>query len=886
LRQELGRADTIATARFLFCGHADVKLAGASGTTSNTLGFTNAEGGVDLVQPDTLAKILGAYAPSKGGNLGLVFLNGCSSYQLGKAVHSAGIPFVICWRTSVHDEAACIFSVAFYRHLQEQLNATYEGAFEQAKQAVLEKTVPKQGDDRISIPKFTLENPAAGTKTASGAWAAGIPHLFSDSSFEHNPLDVGEGSGGGGGGGSSCLLRPIKKAKYGSPKADASEGEGVVAMGEVVHCKAENKKIAEEATTPQQAEDPPGPPAVFQSLSHECAGDLRKELQRLKAIIADKAYAAEEISSATVDVLKLVEKTLKEVCFVNGLANDDGGLAKEGKGKDGKVLKKTKCALGQYLRECKPLESHLSKQLMSKLIEGPMLIAEDGNWIQHEAGILYTSVKGMEYCRIGEALLSEVQPKKGSAASIGQWLVSVNPTLEQYAKAFHDDGYEDMDVLKEATKEDIEEMMDEAKMKKGHRRLLVNAMAALRQGKVEEAYEICGSSPASPAGAVYALEGSGGGGSSSVGHGATDMRMVGGKEQQLVLLLAEAQRKLLAAPNDANLQVEFDSYTRELAHLERGSSPLAGVTKKRERQDKNTDSTMWRNIVNMSVLSTHSGCFTLAKTGGEDWEEDAYCSSVEGISRRDGAKQCLEWEVGSAKYSCFVGFSHRHAWANTDVGGRIDFAFGTDGYDRAQVYERGHLNKIHRQSPCKSGDRLMVAVEGNKVSYHHNGTLLYTSTLEPTFPLYAHASFWSANSKVTALQLLVLPGSAATKPPKAIVSPSPNAITWQRKVNVTAVGRALEKTSGEVWADDAGCSSVEGISERGDMEQGVEWTIESTNKQYFIGLSHKDRDITYKSIEFALLIDADATLSIYEDGRMAAAADSVDYKVGDKLAIY
>jgi hypothetical protein len=46
-------------------------------------------------------------------------------------------------------------------------------------------------------------------------------------------------------------------------------------------------------------------------------------------------------------------------------------------------------------------------------------------------------------------------------------------------------------------------------------------------------------------------------------------RMEGGKEQQLVLLLAEAQRKLLATPNDAIIQAEFDSYTRELAHFER-----------------------------------------------------------------------------------------------------------------------------------------------------------------------------------------------------------------------------------------------------------------------------------------------------------------------------
>jgi hypothetical protein len=52
----------------------------------------------------------------------------------------------------------------------------------------------------------------------------------------------------------------------------------------------------------------------------------------------------------------------------------------------------------------------------------------------------------------------------------------------------------------------------------------------------------------------------------------------GGKEQQLVLLLAEVQRKLLATPNDTNLLAEFDSYTRDLAHLEGDASRQAFIT--------------------------------------------------------------------------------------------------------------------------------------------------------------------------------------------------------------------------------------------------------------------------------------------------------------------
>jgi serine/threonine protein kinase len=64
---------------------------------------------------------------------------------------------------------------------------------------------------------------------------------------------------------------------------------------------------------------------------------------------------------------------------------------------------------------------------------------------------------------------------------IKQWLVSVSPLLETYAAAFTEYGYEDMSMLIDATTEDIESTVDELKMKRGHRRALLNAFAVLQQ---------------------------------------------------------------------------------------------------------------------------------------------------------------------------------------------------------------------------------------------------------------------------------------------------------------------------------------------------------------------------------------------------------------------
>jgi hypothetical protein len=72
---------------------------------------------------------------------------------------------------------------------------------------------------------------------------------------------------------------------------------------------------------------------------------------------------------------------------------------------------------------------------------------------------------------VAAPVLATIQP-------IAEWLVSVNPHLGRYAQAFIEYGYDDTDLLMEATEEDIEEAVDELEMKKGHRRAFLNALGA------------------------------------------------------------------------------------------------------------------------------------------------------------------------------------------------------------------------------------------------------------------------------------------------------------------------------------------------------------------------------------------------------------------------
>jgi len=115
------------TRRFLFIGHAaSTTSAGTGGVRrERTLCFTGARevgagqhcATIRTAANDDVAAMLGAVSTSHGGKLELVFLNGCFSEPLARAVCAAGVPYVVCWRTRAADSAARIFSCAFFRDL-------------------------------------------------------------------------------------------------------------------------------------------------------------------------------------------------------------------------------------------------------------------------------------------------------------------------------------------------------------------------------------------------------------------------------------------------------------------------------------------------------------------------------------------------------------------------------------------------------------------------------------------------------------------------------------------------------------------------------------------------------------------------------------------------
>ena len=157
-------------ARFLFAGHADAQL----DPGKRTLAFADDTGRLELVRPDTLVDMFLSLHERRGDLLEFVFLNGCESDDLGHALREqAKVPWVVCWRTKCHDEAARLFSVYFFEALGRASvfeAEPYPSAFYQAKSALITKHTragASAGGTTAQVPLFVFRSIQARLPTPS-----------------------------------------------------------------------------------------------------------------------------------------------------------------------------------------------------------------------------------------------------------------------------------------------------------------------------------------------------------------------------------------------------------------------------------------------------------------------------------------------------------------------------------------------------------------------------------------------------------------------------------------------------------------------------------------------------------------------------------------------
>jgi RHS repeat-associated protein len=155
-----------------------------------------------------------------------------------------------------------------------------------------------------------------------------------------------------------------------------------------------------------------------------------------------------------------------------------------------------------------------------------------------------------------------------------------------------------------------------------------------------------------------------------------------------------------------------------------------------------TTNVSWTTAVGVSTSGN-----SLTKTAANGWG-NAGAASTQSIASGDGYVEFTSSGVTMA------GLSHTDANQNYNS---IDFGLHVDG-GNLYVYESG-VNRGLLAS-VTSTDLLRVAIEGGVVKYKKNGTVLYTSTVTPTYPLLVDTSLYSTGSTIT--NVLISSGSGGT----------------------------------------------------------------------------------------------------------------------------
>jgi hypothetical protein len=121
---------------------------------------------------------------------------------------------------------------------------------------------------------------------------------------------------------------------------------------------------------------------------------------------------AKKATAGTVEALKTIEGTLREVCLANGLADGEGGVVVQ-KVKKGVSRPMKLHNMGAYLIECEAMKAHLPKPLLTRLHRAK----ETRNQFVHESGLLCEASKGLDFCLLGFELLEAVRPATGGSSS-------------------------------------------------------------------------------------------------------------------------------------------------------------------------------------------------------------------------------------------------------------------------------------------------------------------------------------------------------------------------------------------------------------------------------------------------------------------------------------
>jgi hypothetical protein len=268
----------------------------------------------------------------------------------------------------------------------------------------------------------------------------------------------------------------------------------------------------------------------------------------------------------------------------------------------------------------------------------------------------------------------------------------------------------------------------------------------------------------------------------------------------------------------------------------------------------NTDPVAWTSV-DGAVATANS----LTKTAAVGWGNAGAVSSKR-LTVGDGF---VEHTVRETNTYRMLGLSHASVSDNWD---EIGYALYPMADATLRIYEKGVLRGSF--GGYGVGDKLRIAVVGGGVRYYRNGTLLYSSTVAPAYPLIVDTALHTTGSTLSNVVVS-----------RNWLSPNGEPIVWTAAGGVSVNANTITKSVASGWGNSGAVSSKSLASGDGYVEH----TVRETNTYRIIGLSNGNTNLSWDDVDFGLYTLANGTVRVYEKGVFRGTFGT--YQAGDRLRV-
>jgi hypothetical protein len=223
----------------------------------------------------------------------------------------------------------------------------------------------------------------------------------------------------------------------------------------------------------------------------------------------------------------------------------------------------------------------------------------------------------------------------------------------------------------------------------------------------------------------------------------------------------------------------------------------------------------WTNMVNCTADGN-----LLQKTGGVDQMDDAHATSAQAVLSGDAY---VEFTAEQADKERWCGLNNTNAIHQSCDD--INFAIRLTNTGKANVVENG---VVKAKLKYKARNVFRIAAESGVINYYKNGSVIYTSTATPAYPLLVNASLVNtmaavsqANMNFTVLGSVIsispaktnLVGGGTAQFAALITGATADTITWSASSgSINSAGSYTAPSTAGVYTVKAACTSNPSVS--------------------------------------------------------------------------